>query len=384
MGRRVLVKAVLVVLIVAAGAALYVLDRPGAMPDGLAGLLAPPTTEVAIGRGNVSARAGWYELHFTDPKYPDDPRSHRGGLDERLVNLMDRARRTLDVADYDFDLANVADAMVRAKQRGVRVRMVTDTDTLANTKDERIQSAFRRLREAGIPVVDDRRPAIMHNKLTVVDGEYVSTGSWNYTDGDTYRQNNWMGVFRSPELAANYTAEFEQMFAGRFGPAKAKTLPHPEVIVDGARIRTCFSPKGGCADLIVDTIGREASQSLYFMAFSFTHDGIGKAVVDKQKAGVSVVGVFESTGSQTPFSEYGTMKSAGLEVYTDGNPWAMHHKVIIVDGRLVIAGSFNFSANADKDNDENLLIIEDGDIASAFKAEFDRVLQQAKRASAKP
>src|SRR5436853_111362 len=81
-------------------------------------------------------------------------------------------------------------ALARAAGRGVRVRMVTDTDTLENTGEPPVQAALRTVRAAGIPVVGDNRQPIMHHKFTVVDGEWVQTGSWNYTDGDTYRLNN--------------------------------------------------------------------------------------------------------------------------------------------------------------------------------------------------
>jgi len=164
-----------------------------------------------IGSGG-SLNGGWFQLYFTAPKYPDNPADHKGGLDAKLAELMDTAQRSLDVADYDFDLANVADAMVRAKQRGVTVRMVTDSDTLNNTKNKPVQDAFARLKGAGIPVVGDNRQPIMHNKFTVVDQAVVETGSWNYTDGDTYYLNNNMIVISSKELAANYTAEFNKMF----------------------------------------------------------------------------------------------------------------------------------------------------------------------------
>jgi phosphatidylserine/phosphatidylglycerophosphate/cardiolipin synthase-like enzyme len=60
--------------------------------------------------------------------------------------------------------------------------------------------------------VGDNRQPIMHNKFTVVDQAVVQTGSWNYTDGDTYHLNNNMIVISSKELAANYTAEFNKMF----------------------------------------------------------------------------------------------------------------------------------------------------------------------------
>jgi phosphatidylserine/phosphatidylglycerophosphate/cardiolipin synthase-like enzyme len=92
---------------------------------------------------------------------------------------------------------------------------------------------------------------------------------------------------------------------------------------------------------------------------------------------VSVSGVFEKTGSETQYSEYGNMRKAKLDVLQDGNPYVMHHKVIIIDARTVIFGSFNFSNNADKDNDENVLIIDDPTLAQAFEAEFQRVREVA-------
>jgi phosphatidylserine/phosphatidylglycerophosphate/cardiolipin synthase-like enzyme len=120
------------------------------------------------------------------------------------------------------------------------------------------------------------------------------------------------------------------------------------------------------------------TSSIDFMAFSFTHDGIGRAVIDRGKAGVKVRGVFETTGSQTQFSEYGPMRDAGFEVYLDGNPYVMHHKVFVLDRKTVIFGSYNFSSNADADNDENLLIVDDPTMAEAFAGEFERVLQAAR------
>ncbi|TAK31336.1 MAG: hypothetical protein EPO21_17725 [Chloroflexota bacterium] len=333
---------------------------------------------VAGATAAATSAAIWYELRFTTPRYPDDPAIHRGGLDARLVQLMDQATKTMDVADYDFDLANVADAMARAKQRGVIVRMVTDSDTLNDAKNKQIQAAFDTLRKANIPIVDDQRQEIMHNKFTVVDGEWVETGSWNYTDGDTYRLNNNLVILRSPELARNYTDEFDKMFVKRqFGPKKDKGVPFPSLRIEGVKVENYFAPEDDVANRIIATL-QQSSTSIHFMAFSFTHDGIGQTVRDKARAGVKVTGVFETTGSNTSYSEYTRMKQEGLDVYQDGNPYAMHHKVFVVDGRLTILGSFNFSENADRGNDENLLIVDDPTFAKAFEDEFGRVLEQAK------
>jgi phosphatidylserine/phosphatidylglycerophosphate/cardiolipin synthase-like enzyme len=375
----------LVVLVAAGALVVFVLGRRPATPPQEADQPEGRVTAVAPGNGSPvsnigsggSLNGGWYQLYFTGPKYPDNPADHKGGLDTKLVALIDTARTSVDVADYDFDLANVADAMVRARGRGATVRMVTDTDTLTN-KDKAVQAAFDKLKAAGIPIVDDKRGPIMHNKFTVVDKEWVETGSWNYTDGDTYHLNNNMIIIQSKELAANYSAEFAKMFEKKqFGPAKDKAIPNPTVTISGTRIQNCFASEGKCASQIVTAI-QGSKQSIRFMAYSFTSDPIEQAMADRQKAGVTISGVFETTGSQTPYSAYGKLKQLGNEVYTDGNPWLMHHKVIIIDDHLVIFGSFNFSDNADTQNDENLLIIDNPQIAQAFKAEFDRVLALAK------
>jgi phosphatidylserine/phosphatidylglycerophosphate/cardiolipin synthase-like enzyme len=343
--------------------------------DGLSGRDGAPVSgpPVPVGRSlSPSATGVWYELAFTAPAIPDRPSDRRGGIEERLIALMDRAQRTLDVAAYELDLENVADAMARAARRGVRVRLVTDTDTL-ESRERAEQAVFATLRAANIPVVPDGRRDIMHNKFTIVDGEWVQTGSWNYTVNDTYRNNNNQIIIQSRELATNYTAEFEKMFTARqFGGAKPPGVPSPTLSIAGARVENYFSPEDRPGAHIIRWISG-ARQRIRFLAFSFTHDGIGDAMLDRARSGVQVAGVFETTGSDTRFSEYNRFKSAGLDVLLDGNPRNLHHKVIIIDDRVTVFGSFNFSSNADRSNDENLLIVEDPGLAAAFEAEYQRV-----------
>ncbi len=320
----------------------------------------------------VETTASWYEVYFTTPRYPDKPEYHHGSLDEHLVEFINTAKQTIDLADYDFDLENVATALAQATQRGVRVRMVTDTDTLTN-KNAAVQKAFGILKQAKIPILDDKRGPIMHNKFLVVDNVAVWTGSWNFTDGDTYRLNNNAIKIMSAELAQNYTVEFEKMFVQhKFGPNKPAGVPHPVLTINGIHVENYFAAEDHVANHIVDHL-KQAQQSIHFLAFSFTNDQIGDAVMTRAKAGVQVAGVFENTGSSTQFSEFGRMKADGLDVLQDGNPYLMHHKVFIVDNKQVIFGSFNFSNNADEDNDENLLIIDDAQLAAAFEAEFQQV-----------
>ena len=163
------------------------------------------------------------------------------------------------------------------------------------------------------------------------------------------------------------------MFVAKtFGNNKAKGVPNPILTISGTKVENYFAAEDGVVQHIVDTI-KTAKQSVYFLAFSFTQDDIGKAIEDKAKAGLKVGGVLDFL-----IPTFLDQQKAGLEVYTDGNPWVMHHKVIIIDEQIVIFGSFNFSDNANTQNDENLLIIYDATLAKAFKAEYDRVLALAK------
>ena len=72
-------------------------------------------------------------------------------------------------------------------------------------------------------------------------------------------------------------------------------------------------------------------------------------------------------------TEYDPFKQAGLDVRIDGNAGQMHHKVFIIDEKIVIFGSYNFSQSAETRNDENILIIYNAAIAQQFIKEFERV-----------
>jgi phosphatidylserine/phosphatidylglycerophosphate/cardiolipin synthase-like enzyme len=337
-----------------------------------------PKPETASRAPGSSAAGGLYEIYFTTPVYPDRPEAHHRGIDEHFVQFVDAATRTLDLAAYDFDLENVAQAIARAKARGVAVRMVTDSDTVNAVRDQETQKALKIVRDAGITIVPDDRAPIMHNKFAVRDGEELWTGSWNLSTGDTYRLNNNAVRMRSPELARSFTQEFESMFVQKkFGASRARGSPAPPVQVGDMQVQVLFAPEDGVAQRIADRV-KQAQSQIRFLAFSFTHDGIGNAVLDRARARVPVAGVFERTGSETRFSEYGRMKQAGLDVYQDGNPYVMHHKVFVLDGRTTVFGSFNFSDGADRDNDENCLIVDDPAFASRFLEEVDRTLAQAR------
>ncbi len=315
------------------------------------------------------------EVLFTTPMFPDKASNHHGGPDEALTHAIDAASSSVDMAMYNLDLTRVADALIRADKRGVHVRLVTDNDY----ED---QLGPVRLRSAGIPVITDGPGPLMHNKFTVIDGYEVWTGSWNLTDSDTYRNNNNVVVIRSHAIAENYTTEFNEMFEDRsFGATSDATEPNPRVNLGPVLVETFFESEGDARSRIVELIDG-AALSVRFLAFILTDDQIAHAIIERHRAGVEVAGVVEARNVGASGADYATLRNAGVDVIADGNPYIMHHKVIIIDDETVITGSYNFSVSAADQNDENVLILHSSEVAETYLEEFNRVRQQASDQSA--
>ena len=317
----------------------------------------------------VVSSGGWHTVYFTDPTDPSTS-TFRGGPDSNLVKDIDEARYSVDIAIYRLDLWSVRDALIRAHRRGVTVRMVTESDNILEAEVEDLEAA-------GIPVLGDRREHLMHHKFIVIDGLVVWTGSMNFTVSGAYRNNNNLIRIRSNRVAQNYAREFEEMFVeDRFGALSKPNTPYPKVTVDGVPIEIYFSPDDGVAARLVDII-RDATSSIDFLAYTFTSDILAEVMLARAQTGVVVRGVMERGQASNPGSEYERMRNSGLDIRLDSNPGNMHHKVIIVDGVFVITGSYNFSHNAEKSNDENVLILYDVDVGKEYLLEFKRVFEAA-------
>jgi phosphatidylserine/phosphatidylglycerophosphate/cardiolipin synthase-like enzyme len=329
-------------------------------------------TEILLGAG-YGVDGGWFQLYFTNPQSPLASQK-TGGPDGPLAAAIDSARLTVDVAIYSLSLNSIRDALLRAHDRGVRVRMVMESDNLDRSDPQK-------LKDAGIPILGDRREGLMHDKFVVIDNSEVWMGSMNFTDSGAYTDNNNLMRIRSVKMAENYTKEFEEMFVDdKFGPDIVAETPNPRVTIDGTPIDVYFSPDDKVQASLLDLLSN-VQDSIYFMAFSFTDDSIGDAVRTRAQDGFDVAGVMETEQINSNIgTEFDLFKQAGMDVLRDGNEGQMHHKVIIIDETIVAFGSYNFTNSAETKNDENLIVVYNADIAAQFMAEFQRVYKQAKSA----
>ena len=145
----------------------------------------------------------------------------------------------------------------------------------------------------------------------------------------------------------------------------------------GRKISIIFAPETDEISLIAEAIS-EAEDSIHLMVFVFSLGELADVILEKMNdPEFAVRGVFEDRNSKASWSQLPTLHCAGAEMRQDGNPFVLHHKVMIIDEDTVITGSFNFSNNAAQSNDENIVILRDSVITRLYLDEWERIWNSA-------
>ena len=274
-----------------------------------------------------------------------------------LINFIDTAEETLHCALFDIGLESLQKKLLE-KEKEIEVQIVTDNDYLKKFNHE---------------FVKEDSWGLQHNKFCIIDNKKIFTGSMNPTNNGVNKNNNNLILVNSKVLAANYEAEFQEMWNGVF--KKGDLVLNPVIELDGITIKNYFCPDDQCAEKVKEEL-KKAKESIHFMTFSFTNDGIGNIILMKSLENITIQGVMEAR-QVTKYSVYDLLKYQDIDVVKDGNKNNLHHKVFIIDQETVITGSMNPTGGGDKRNDENVLIITDKDIAEEFMKEYEKVRKEA-------
>ncbi len=296
-------------------------------------------------------------------------------FDEQFVEFCGLAGSTIELAAYSLKSTLLGEALVAAHNRGVTVQVVTDQDNTGST------SVIKLLTDAGIPVMPDNKESLMHDKFMIVDRRYLWTGSTNLTTDGTQNNYNDSLIFDAGdngEMVQNYLAEFKEMFEDElFSTSSPANTPYPETNIGGVTIEVYFAPEdnsGNVMGRLLDTVSA-ATESIDILIFSFTDDTLSRTLRDKAKEGITVRVLMDGTQAANQYAEYDTLRKRGIDVEKEDTPYLLHHKMTIVDKKVVTTGSFNFSASANTKNDENMIIIYDETLATdyyyeAFKTRY--------------
>jgi len=284
----------------------------------------------------------------------DRPEVYFCPKDECQEHLLEEIKKSEDYVYCAFFDLDLKDIIKELKNKDVDVKLVVD-----KTNADEVKSLN--------PIKNDDTYQLMHNKFCVIDGKIVITGSLNPTERGNFYNNNNMLIFSSKYLAKNYESEFEELWNEEF--SFGEDVEYPIIYLNNKRIENYFCPEDFCSEHVIDVLN-QAENSIYFMTFTFTSDEIGDIILEKNNEGLDIKGIFEKT-RLSKYSEYEKFEENGIEVRMDKNKYVMHHKVFIIDEKIVITGSFNPTASANEKNDENILILYDEKIAKKYLDEFD-------------
>ncbi len=313
---------------------------------------------------------------------PDD-------LDVVVRSFIARARKSLLIAVQELDSRSITEAVLAAKAAKVRVQVILEGDYLVEHRpvsdpwstsggNERNRVIHAALLRAGIDVVTDLNPAIFHQKFVVRDpGEptaAVLTGSANFTLTDTGTNPTAAGgkggnnlnhvvVLRGRRIAEQYLAEFERLRSGTFGELHERHEPRPgELRLAKIRVKPLFAPRHGPEMEIMKQM-LKAETSVDFAMFTFAQSsGIDDTMLRLVGSLSRLRGVLDRAQGAQEWAATQPLKVAGVELFQNAKGTGVrkvHHKLMVIDERLVIVGSFNYTAPATTLNDENIIVLGD-------------------------
>ncbi len=337
---------------------------------------------------------------------------HPGGqtaleLAQRVAAFVSEAQKSLDLALYDVRLPGepgdlVADALRDAAARGVAVRIAYNADhdermipPPPQTKPELVEALPFPTR--GIPGIPD----LMHHKYVVRDASSVWTGSTNWTTDSWTLQENVIVLVDSPQVAAEYAQNFEELWSAGDVTGSGEVEPRT-VDLEGRQTRAWFTPGHGeeLSHRIARAIGRARERIRIASPVLTAGPVIGTLAEVAAEARVDLRGVVDRTQLEQVFFQWRENGRSAWKIpilasvleHADfrGKPSTrytpesvhdfMHAKVTIADD-WVFAGSFNLSRSGER-NAENVLEVRDPELADQLAAYIDAVRERYERMSA--
>jgi competence ComEA-like helix-hairpin-helix protein len=348
-------------------------------------------------------------------------RKHQGGVKVRVILENNYNRPISDISEREVEEFDEREA-----NRYQEFFQLIDSNKDGQISDRELNEgdAIIILKNGDVPVIDDtadgsKGSGLMHHKFIVVDSQILITGSANFTtsdihgdfaDPDTRGNANNLLKINDQKLAAIFTEEFNLMWGdgpeggldSKFGVKKPARYPQ-KIVIGDSTITVNFSPISpdkswqlSSNALIANTLDKTHS-SADLALFVFSDQYLANVLLNKHQQGSQVRALIDPGFAFQYYSEgldmLGVALSNRCKYEADNYPWQppintvgvpelprgdkLHHKFAVIDRTTVITGSHNWSASANYRNDENLLIIENPNIAAHYQREFERLYTNA-------
>jgi phosphatidylserine/phosphatidylglycerophosphate/cardiolipin synthase-like enzyme len=334
-------------------------------------------------------------VHGVELFFLEDGGQTAASVAGKLVAFIDEARRSLDVAIYDFHATegsgvSVADALVSAARKGVAVRVAFNVERPRAAAQPRpplcrpdeidgLDVPTRGIRGEG---------SLMHHKYVIRDGAAVWTGSANWTDDSFTREENLILLLESPGIAKAFTADFDELWDKQ--RVEASGGEGPTLAMGDGVVEPFFSPRGpSLAHLAAEWLAR-AHHRIRILSPVITSGAIlGTLAEIAPRGAFDLAGAYDLTQMEEVQRQWHDVPANHWKLeawkviaprlsgkrstpYAEGSVHDyMHAKAIVADG-AVLAGSYNLS-RAGEDNAENVLLIRSGATAQRVAAFAERL-----------
>ncbi|MGN0004544.1 MAG: phosphatidylserine/phosphatidylglycerophosphate/cardiolipin synthase family protein [Candidatus Gastranaerophilaceae bacterium] len=323
-------------------------------------------SETVISNGNIKI---YQSLAFNVFKPSNDCNS---SLCKSLKTEINNAKSSIDIAIYElYNQNEIVEALIDAKKRGVKIRVVTDDSKINNSSEE----TYKNIEKFADTIYTDANciknsQRLMHNKFFIFDNNVVWTGSTNVTNtGISGFNTNSVVCIKSKDVANYYKEEFENFVNNKFHSEKTNKNTN-SAIVDSSKISVYFSPqdKPITTQIIPDI--QKAQKYIYVPVFYFTHKKMAEELIKAHNKGVDVKVIIDATSAVNKYSQHKILRQNSIPLKVENFAGKMHMKSVIIDDKVVFLGSMNFTKSGDLYNDENCLRIENSKIARKLKMDF--------------
>ncbi len=331
----------------------------------------PPT-----GKADSFAATRQFEVILTNPHCDEctsEDKNHlleRSQIIARVVELIESAKTSIDVAQFTFSRREIEAALLAAHERGVKVRIAMDFK-----QSEQSDNVSNRLKDAGLAVrfikgkANSSFNGLQHAKFMMVDGDILLTGSNNWSSTGTSINNENTIILRSDAqdpMVGAFQCYFDAMFDSIFQESA-------ECSSDEVK----FTPGTRAFGMMKEDL-RAANRSVDVLMHHLVFDDAVKLLAQTAERGVRVrVLVNAADREEIKGSRWDRFFAAGGEVRfkkTNADAFQiMHHKLAVVDDKILINGSGNWSGSAFFNNYEFYVRYTQPEVVSPFVSAFDRL-----------
>lgn len=333
----------------------------------------------SISKPKVDFVQGDVKVYFSDYTTKLKPSFNcESDICKELLYRINSAERSIDMAIYGYTkVPEIDDAIKRAINRGVKIRLVYDVDAKNETNyldSKRLAQLVKHATsdydvEGGYKKYSN---TFMHNKFYIFDDQYVITGSANLSPNDMSGFNsNVMLMISSPVVAGIYKKEFEKMFAGQFHNLKTKTQNNTNIELNGSKLSIYFSPQDKITKNHIIPILKTSQKYIYVPAFLITDKWMADELIAAKTRGVDVRIILDASNARSPHSQINYLRENKVPVKVEDYAGKLHSKSILIDDKISVIGSMNFSKSGQNINDENVVVIFNKDLTMLYKHHFN-------------